>query len=143
MLALGTPRLAWETVVSSHTGAIPSKLHVFTDAATGAVAYSYDEVREGTGTAHYNGPSPVAIDTTHSGSTLHHDRPDPVGHLLPRLHQPRGAVRHRTTCGATASAPTRRPAAWTRCSTSSTSGACSASWLGRNGINGTGGGYPI
>ena len=69
VLAQGTPRLAYETVVSSHAGATPSKLHVFTDANTGAVAYSYDEVREGSGTGKWNGPSPLAIDTSHPTST--------------------------------------------------------------------------
>jgi Zn-dependent metalloprotease len=79
VLALGTPRLAYETVVASHAGATPSKLHVFTDANTGAVAYSYDEVREGTGTGKWNGPNPLAIDTSH----------------LPQLQHQRGAVGQR------------------------------------------------
>src|SRR4051812_38700318 len=69
VLALGTPRLAYETVVASHAGATPSKLHVFTDANTGAVAYSYDEVREGTGTGKWNGPNPLTIATSHPTST--------------------------------------------------------------------------
>jgi Zn-dependent metalloprotease len=69
VLGYGTPRLAYETVVSSHAGATPSKLHVFTDAHTSALALSYDEVRDGTGTGKWNGPSPLAIDTSHPTST--------------------------------------------------------------------------
>ena len=69
VLAYGTPQLAYETVVSSHAGGKPSKLHVFTDANTGALAYSFDEVQEGSGTGKWNGPSPLAIDTSHPTST--------------------------------------------------------------------------
>ena len=96
----GTPRLAYETVVSSHTGAMPSKLHVFTDANTGTVLYSYDEVREGTGTAAYNGPNPVTISTSHpTPTTWNDDRPDPPRHHLPQLHHRRGALRLRRRVG--------------------------------------------
>ena len=69
VLAYGTPRLAYESVVSSRSGAQPSKLHVFTDANTGALVHSYDEVHEGTGTGKWNGPNPLAIDTSHPTST--------------------------------------------------------------------------
>ena len=96
VLAYGTPRLAYETVVSSHTGAKPSKLHVFTDAKTGALLHSVEQIREGSGTGKWNGPNPLAIDTSHPDR--HHlddDRPGPLERLLPRLHLPSGAVRHR------------------------------------------------
>ncbi|MFF0669755.1 M20/M25/M40 family metallo-hydrolase [Streptomyces tendae] len=61
--------LAWETVLvgttKDHT---PSKLHVFVDARTGKVVDSYDDVKAGTGHSEWNGPDPLTIDTSRSGS---------------------------------------------------------------------------
>ncbi len=138
----GTPRLAWENVVTSHTGALPSKLHVFTDASTGAVLYSYDEVREGTGTAAYNGPNPVTISTTHSGSTYNMTDPTRSGITC------RDFTSHVVLSGP--------DDVWGNGSAASEETGCVdakfdvehewsmlSSWLGRNGITGTGGGFPI
>ncbi|WP_155371002.1 M4 family metallopeptidase [Catellatospora vulcania] len=63
-------RMAWETVVRGWApdGQTPSRLHVLTDAATGAVYATDDEVKTvlGTGRTIYAGP--VRIDTTLSGT---------------------------------------------------------------------------
>jgi Zn-dependent metalloprotease len=67
VLAWGTPRLAWETVVTGATATAPSIQHVFVDALTGKVTDSYDEVRAGTGNGFYNGT--VNISTSGSGSS--------------------------------------------------------------------------
>ncbi len=141
ILAYGSPRLAWETVVSSHTGALPSKLHVFTDAKTGAVAYSYDEVREGSGTAHYNGPSPVTIDTSHPSN---YTMTDPI----------RSGINCRDFTTHTVLSGTDD--LWGNGSATNQETGCVdalydvqhewsmlSSWLGRNGIDGSGHGYPI
>ncbi|BCY09656.1 M4 family metallopeptidase [Actinoplanes sp. L3-i22] len=62
----GTGVLSWETVVSGRLpdGQTPSRLHVVTDARTGKVTGSYDEIESvaGTGNSIYAGP--VAVDTT-------------------------------------------------------------------------------
>jgi Zn-dependent metalloprotease len=64
------PTLAWETVVSGlrPDGATPSKLHVFTDALSGQVRGSFDEIEtvNGTGNSIYAGT--VTVDTTLSGN---------------------------------------------------------------------------
>ncbi|MDA0164072.1 M4 family metallopeptidase [Solirubrobacter ginsenosidimutans] len=65
-----TPRLAYETVVTGHRGAIPSRLHVVTDATTGAVLSTQDEVVDGNGTGWINGPNPLAINTSGSGASF-------------------------------------------------------------------------
>ncbi|MGC4804048.1 M4 family metallopeptidase [Micromonospora sp. DT233] len=74
----GKGRLAWETVASGWKAdkQTPSKLHVITDAVTGKVIGSYDEIHSvaGTGTGIYTGA--VSIDTTQSGST--YNMIDPV-----------------------------------------------------------------
>ncbi|MGW1780690.1 M4 family metallopeptidase [Streptomyces sp. NPDC002143] len=64
----GTPKLAWETVVSGlQDDGTPSKLHVVTDAATGAELSRFEGVQTGTGNSQYSGT--VTIGTTLSGST--------------------------------------------------------------------------
>jgi len=62
------PTLAYETVLSGmKADQTPSKLHVFTDAKTGKVLYSYDGIEQaaGTGNSLYSGP--VALETTEGG----------------------------------------------------------------------------
>jgi len=138
VLAWGTPRLAWETVVTGASATAPSKLHVFVDAATGAVADSYDEVRAGTGNSFYNGT--VNISTSGSGSSF--SMADPT----------RSGIRCGGQNGATF---TGTDDVWGNGSGTNLETACVdalyavqrewdmlGSWLGRNGINGNGGGFP-
>ncbi|MFJ8474715.1 M4 family metallopeptidase [Kitasatospora sp. NPDC094011] len=66
--AEGTPKLAWETVVNGReSDGTPSKLHVVTDAKTGAVLSTADGIKRGTGTGVFVGTVPLT--TTQSGST--------------------------------------------------------------------------
>jgi len=139
VLAWGTPRLAWETVVEGATATAPSKLHVFVDALTGAVADSYDEVRAGTGNSFYNG-NPVTISTSGSGSSFS------------MADSTRPGIR----CGGqTGTTFTGTDDNWGNGSGTNLETACVdalyavqrewdmlGSWLGRNGINGNGGGFP-
>ncbi|MFJ2809609.1 M4 family metallopeptidase [Kitasatospora sp. NPDC087271] len=64
----GTPKLAWETVVSGReSDGTPSKLHVVTDAATGDVLSKADGIKRGSGNGVFVGNVPLT--TTQSGST--------------------------------------------------------------------------
>ena len=67
----GRGRLAWETTISgwARDGQTPSRLHVITDATTGAHIGSFDEIETvvGTGNSLYSGT--VGVDTTLSGTT--------------------------------------------------------------------------
>jgi Zn-dependent metalloprotease len=143
VLALGTPRLAYETVVASHTGAEPSKLHVFTDARTGALAYSYDEVSHGTGTGKWNGPNPLTIDTSHPTTTTW-TMTDPIRPGISCRNYSGGAVLSGSDDVWGNGVGTNIE---TGCVDSlfgvQTQWKMLASWLGRNGINGTGGGFPV
>ncbi|MFI9205499.1 M4 family metallopeptidase [Streptomyces sp. NPDC053048] len=67
--AKGKPVLAYETVVGGlqHDGT-PSKLHVITDANTGAKLYEYQAVVTGTGTGQHNGK--VKVGSVKSGKTF-------------------------------------------------------------------------
>ncbi|HEX8305814.1 MAG TPA: M4 family metallopeptidase, partial [Jatrophihabitans sp.] len=143
IFALGTPRLAYETVVASHAGAKPSKLHVFTDARTGALAHSYDEVHEGTGTGKWNGPNPLTIDTSHPTSTTW-TMTDPIRSNISCRNYSGGAVLSGSDDVWGNGVGTNIE---TGCVDSlygvQTQWKMLSAWLGRNGINGSGGGFPI
>jgi Zn-dependent metalloprotease len=66
----GTGKLAWETVVEgAKPDRTPSKLHVFTDAKSGAVLDTEDDVEAVTGTGKGITTGSVSLDTTQSGSS--------------------------------------------------------------------------
>ncbi len=70
----GSPVLAWETVVEGFAkdGQTPSKLHVITDASTGRVRGSFDEIEtvDGTGNSIYSGPVTIGTTATATGFSL-------------------------------------------------------------------------
>ncbi|SBT48731.1 M4 family metallopeptidase [Micromonospora auratinigra] len=74
----GKGRLAWETVATGWKAdkQTPSKLHVITDASTGKVIGSYDEIESVVGSGQGIFTGTVSIDTTLSGST--YSMVDPV-----------------------------------------------------------------
>jgi Zn-dependent metalloprotease len=135
VLAWGTPKLAWETVVTGRAaGNRPSKLHVWVDAKSGAVLDTLDEVREGTGNGYYYGQ--VSINTLGSGSS----------------YSMTDSTRPGLKCGGqNGSAYTGTDDAWGNGSGTNLETACVdalwgaqrevdmlSAWLGRNGIKGDG-----
>ncbi|MFF4774836.1 M28 family peptidase [Microtetraspora fusca] len=132
------PRLTWEATVSGLAGGKPSVQHVFVDARTGEVADSYDLVREGTGNGYYYGQ--VTIGTSGSGSS----------------YSMTDTSRPGIQCGGqNGSAYTGTDDAWGNGSGTNLETACVDTlyavqrewdmlrdWLGRNGINGSGRGFP-
>ncbi|MGW4646680.1 M4 family metallopeptidase, partial [Kitasatospora sp. NPDC004289] len=67
-VASGAPRLAYETVVSGvESDGTPSRMHVVTDAQTGALIQKYEGIKKGTGQGVFVGN--VTIGTSLSGST--------------------------------------------------------------------------
>jgi Zn-dependent metalloprotease len=136
------PALAWETVVdglkADEHGNMVSRNHVFVDATSGAILGSYDEVSHGTGTGYYNGT--VTIGTSGSGSSW----------------SMQDSARPGIRCGGQNGATfTGTDDVWGNGSGTNLETACVdvlyavgkewdmlGSWLGRNGINGSGGGYP-
>ncbi|MER6450072.1 M28 family peptidase [Streptomyces venezuelae] len=135
------PVLAWETVLSGRTRTAPSKLHVFVDARTGAFVDSYDEVVAGTGNSKWNGPGPVTIDTTASGST--YTLRDPVRTGLSCADYSTGTVFSKSSDSWGTGNPTSKETGcvdlmfaaqkqWDMLS----------QWLGRNGVSGNGRSFP-
>jgi hypothetical protein len=139
---LATPRLAYETVVTGHRGALPSRLHVFVDARTGAVLSSEDEVKDGNGTGWINGPTPFFINTSGSGTSF--SMTDTAHPGISCRNYSTGAVLTGTDDN------------WGNGDGTSIETGCAdalfdvqhewnmlSAWLGRDGINGSGGGFPL
>ncbi len=139
--ATESPALAYEVRLNgSDAEQAPSVLHVFVDANSGKVLDVWNDVMEGTGNSFYNG-NPVTIQTQRSGTTF--STIDPT----------RPGVR----CGrsSTQQVFTGSDDLWGNGTGTSLETACVdalyatqrewdmlRTWLGRNGINGNGGGFP-
>ncbi len=135
------PVLAWETVLSGRTRTAPSRLHVFTDARTGSFVDSYDDVVAGSGNSKWNGPGPITVDTTNSGSTYTLRDPNRTG----------------LSCAdySTGTVFTKSSDSWGTGNPASKETGCVdlmfaaqkqwdmlGQWLGRNGFSGNGRGFP-
>ena len=135
--------LAWETQVRGTTGAgEPSWQFVYVDARDGSVLESREQIAHGTGTAAYSGPSPLSIATSGSGSSW--NMTDPTATTL----KCQDAATNVTFSGT--------DDAWgngnaTNKETGCVDGLYAAqqmkgmmtSWLGRNGMTGSGGWVPL
>ncbi|MEV6909977.1 M4 family metallopeptidase [Amycolatopsis sp. NPDC051071] len=155
VLAGNSPKLAYEVVVAGTKAAKPSNLHVFVDGATGAILDTRDDVKMsniptaakststdasvlGAGNSYYVGN--VTIDTTNSGGT----------------YTMRDPQRSNISCARQNGSPYSGPDDnWGNGSGTDLETACVdtlfgvqtewkmlGEWLGRNGINGNGGGFP-
>ncbi|MEV0533838.1 M28 family peptidase [Kitasatospora sp. NPDC050463] len=138
----GTGRLAWETVLTGRTAAAPSRLHVFVDARTGEVIDKYDDVKAGTANSKWNGPSPVTISTTASGSTYSLRDPNRSG--LSCADYGSGQVFSKSSDSWGTGNPTSKE---TGCAdvmfAAQKEWDMLRDWLGRNGHNGNGGSWPV
>ncbi|MEU3397310.1 M28 family peptidase [Streptomyces filamentosus] len=133
--------LAWETVVTGRTAEdAPSRLHVFVDALTGEVVDSYDDVRAGTGRSEWNGPSPLAIDTSRSGSQ--YVLRDTTRPGLQCSDYNGGVFTKATDDWGTGSATSRETGCVDVMYAAQKQSDMLKEWLGRNGHNGSGGSWP-
>jgi Zn-dependent metalloprotease len=134
--------LAWETILRGATTTRPSHLHAYVDARTGKFLNSFDDVAEGNANSEWNGPNPLHIDTTGSGSS--YSLTDPT--------------RSGVNCGDfdTKKVLTGTDDNWGTGSASSRETGCAdimfatqkewdmaKNWLGRNGLTGNGTGWPM
>lgn len=77
--AAGTPRLAWDNVVTSvGDDGTPSRRHVVTDAGTGAQLAFYDDIHTGEGNSQYSGTVPIS--STRNGDLYELTDPQHGGH---------------------------------------------------------------
>ncbi|MFD9736570.1 M4 family metallopeptidase [Umezawaea sp. NPDC059074] len=140
--AVGTPKLAWKSQVVGRNAEGPSKLDVIVDAATGKVLTTQEHVLHGTGTSAWNGPNPVALNTTHVGST--YSLKDPT---LTNVSCQDAA--NNTTFSGTddawgnGTATNRETGCVDVLFAAQTESKMLTQWLGRNGFDGSGGGWPM
>jgi Zn-dependent metalloprotease len=138
----GTPKLAWQSRVSGSSGKEPSSLSVYVDAQTGKVLGTKEHVMFGNGTSAWNGPNPVHLDTTLSGSTYSMTDPS-ITNLSCQ-----DAANNTTFTGpddnwGNGTATVRETGCVDALFAAQTEKKMLSSWLGRNGMDGNGGAWPI
>ena len=141
--ALGaTPRLAWETTVNGYGANGISRLTVHVDALTGAILHEQEHVMYGTGTSAWNGPNPVTLNTTQSGTTF--SLRDPTITSL----SCQDAANNTTFSGTddawgNGNATSRETGCVDALFGAQTEARMLSTWLGRNAMDGAGGAWPI
>jgi zinc metalloprotease ZmpA len=139
-----TPKLAWESTVDGTGPEGASRLSVYVDATSGKVLDTREHVTDvaGTGTAAYNGPNPVTLQTTQSGSTF--TLRDPTVTNLPC----QDSANNTTFSGAdnawgNGNATSKETGCVDALFSAQKEVAMLSQWLGRNAMDGNGGAWPI
>ncbi|MFD8494372.1 M4 family metallopeptidase [Amycolatopsis sp. NPDC059657] len=157
VLAGATPKLAYEVVVAGKKEATPSNLHVFVDGATGAVIDTRDDVKadndfvpqsakvaqntatiQGAGNSYYVGN--VTIDTTNSGGT--YSMKDPTRSNLSCAKENGSVFTGPDDNWGNGTGTDLETGCVDALYSVQTEWKMLNDWLGRNGINGNGGGFP-
>ncbi|WP_052434351.1 M4 family metallopeptidase [Streptacidiphilus melanogenes] len=141
-LGAGPAALAWETTVDGTGPDGYSRLSVDVDAHTGAVLHTQEHVMHGSATGAWNGPEPLTIGTTGSGSSYSMNSP--------------GITNMPCQDAATNTTFTKSTDSWGNGDATSKETGCVdalygaqgefrmlSQWLGRNGMDGNGGAWPI
>ncbi|MDT5038875.1 MAG: zinc metalloprotease ZmpA [Micromonosporaceae bacterium] len=138
----GPARLAWETIVTGRNTDGPSRLSVYVDAATGAVLGTQEHVLFGDGSAAWNGPNPVHLDTTNVGGTF--SMTDPVvRNLSCQDLATRRAFTGPDDSWGNGNGTSRETGCVDALFVAQTEVKMLRAWLGRNAMDGTGGAWPI
>jgi Zn-dependent metalloprotease len=141
--ALGaTPRLAWESTVDGLGADGPSRLSVYVDAASGAVLHSTEHVMHGSGTAAWNGPNPVTLNTVQSGGTFRMQDPT-VTNLSCQDSANNTTFSGPDDVWGNGNATNRETGCVDALFGAQTEVRMLSQWLGRNGQDGNGGAWPI
>ncbi|MEV5968147.1 M4 family metallopeptidase [Kribbella sp. NPDC051952] len=138
----GTPKLAWQSRVTGTNGHEPSSLSVYVDAQSGKVLGTKEHVLAGNGTAVYSGPNPVHLDTTLTGSTYTMKDPNTTNLSC------QDAANNQTFSGpddnwGNGTATNRETGCVDALFAAQTERHMLTDWLGRNGMDGNGGAWPI
>ena len=135
-------RLAYEVQVRGTDAGGPSWQYVWVDATNGAVLESREQIAHGSGTAAYSGPNPLPIATSGSGSSF--TMTDPTATTL----KCQDAATNATFSGTddlwgNGNATSRETGCVDALYAAQQMKSMMSSWLGRNGMNGSGGWVPI
>ncbi len=137
-----TPTLAWKVSVVGRDSEGPSKLDVVVDAATGKVLHKQERVLHGTGTSGWNGPNPVTIATTQSGSTFSMKDPNLTNVSCQDAANNTTFTKSTDTWG-NGTQTNRETGCVDVLFAAQTESKMLTQWLGRNGFDGNGGGWPM
>jgi len=138
--ALGQPRLAWESMVTGIGAEGPTRLSVEIDALTGALLGTREHVLHGTGTGAWNGP--VTLNTTLSGSTYSLKDPT-ITNLSCQDFSTHATLTGTDDVWGNGTASNKETGCVDALFVAQTEYKMLANWLGRNGMNGSGGAWPI
>ena len=135
-------RLAYEVQVRGTDAGGPSWQYVWVDATNGTVLESREQIAHGSGTAAYSGPNPLPIATSGSGSSF--TMTDPTATTL----KCQDAANNATFSGTddlwgNGNATSRETGCVDALYAAQQMKSMMSSWLGRNGMNGSGGWVPI
>ena len=134
--------LAYETVATGTRDGAPSRLSVYVDAHTGKVVGTQEHVVYGDGHAAYSGPDPVHVDTTLSGSTYSMTTPSAT---TLKCQNASGNATYSGTddLWGNGDATNRETGCVDALYAAQQEKAMLSAWLGRNGMDGSGGWVPI
>ncbi|MDT7787782.1 MAG: hypothetical protein QOF58_6201, partial [Pseudonocardiales bacterium] len=137
----GTPKLAWKVSVVGRDSEGPSKLDVIVDAASGKVLHKQERVLHGTGNSGWNGPS-VPLATTQSGSTFSLKDPNLTNVSCQDAANNTTFTKSSDNWG-NGTASNRETGCVDILFAAQTESKMLTQWLGRNGFDGNGGGWPM
>ena len=141
--ALGaTARLAWESTVDGIGADGVSRLTVDVDAIDGRVLGTQEHVAHGSGTAAWNGPNPVSLNTTLSGSTFSMRDPN-IANLSCQDAATNTTFSKSTDSWGNGDATSRETGCVDALFGAQTEARMLSQWLGRNAMDGAGGAWPI
>ncbi|MFE9201430.1 M4 family metallopeptidase [Micromonospora sp. NPDC007230] len=136
------PALAWETTVRGTVADGPSRLTVDVDALTGKVLRTQEHVVRGSGTGAWNGPSPLSLNTTLSGSTYSMKDPT-VTNLSCQDSATNTTFSGSDDVWGNGTATNKETGCVDALYGAQTEHKMLSQWLGRNGADGNGGYWPI
>jgi Zn-dependent metalloprotease len=144
VLALGSgpATLAWETTVDGIGSDGVSRLSVDVDARTGAVLHTQEHVEHGSGTGAWNGPEPLTISTTNSGGTYSLS-PTNISNMPCQDADTNTTFTKSTDSWGNGDATSKETGCVDAEYVAQGEFRMLAQWLGRNGMDGSGGAWPI
>jgi len=144
VLALGSgpAALAWETTVDGTGADGVSRLSVDVDARTGKVLHTQEHVEHGTGTGKWNGPEPLTINTTNSGGTYSLS-PSNISNMPCQDADTNTTFTKSTDTWGNGDGTDKETGCVDAEYVAQGEFRMLAQWLGRNGMDGNGGAWPI
>ncbi|MEU5694121.1 M4 family metallopeptidase [Actinosynnema sp. NPDC020468] len=134
------PALAWETTVNGTGPEGVSRLTVYVDATTGKVLSTKEHVTHGSGNSGYNGP--VTINTTNSGGTYSLKDPS-ITNLNCQDYSTNAVFSGPDDNWGNGSTTNKETGCVDALFAAQTEKKMLSEWLGRNGMDGNGGAWPI